>query len=124
MTFPDPFVSIWQEGLCRIERLKVATGVFERGIGLMFRTAIPASLGEGFLFPRCRDLHSFGMRFPLDIVWINDRGTIQDIRRNIHPQHIIRGPKSARHVFEVKAGRLPEWCDAPLEFRSTTPYRA
>jgi uncharacterized membrane protein (UPF0127 family) len=117
MTFSSPFVSVWQDGTCRIEHLKVATGFFERGIGLMFRKTIPASVGAGFLFPNCRDLHSFGMRFNLDVVWINDSGEIIDLRRNIPPNQIIRGPKSARHVFEVAAGRLPELGRELLELR-------
>lgn len=117
MTFPGPFVSVWQDGHCRISRLKVATGLFERGIGLMFRKTIPASLGSGFLFPRCRDLHSFGMRFNLDVVWFDEHGNIQEIRRNLPPGRLFKGPKTARHVFEVNAGTLPTLSETPLKFK-------
>ncbi|MCC5843864.1 MAG: DUF192 domain-containing protein [Verrucomicrobia bacterium] len=117
MTFQGPAVSVWQDGSCRIEQLKVAKGLFERGIGLMFRRNVPAACGAGFLFPRCRDLHSFGMRFPLDVVWLDDKGAILQIRRSIPPGKVIRGPKTARHVFEVKAGTLPDLSESPLEFR-------
>lgn len=118
MTFPGPSVSVWQEGTCRIEKLTVAKGFFQRGIGLMFRRDVPAARGSGFLFPRCRDLHSFGMLFNLDVVWIDDRGTILHIRRDIPPGTFIRGPKQARHVFEVKAGTLPELGREPLEMHT------
>jgi uncharacterized membrane protein (UPF0127 family) len=118
MTFQTRAVSVWQVGACRIETLKIARGLFERGIGLMFRRDVPAACGAGFLFPHCRDLHSFGMRFPLDVVWINDDGAILDIRRGIPPGKVIRGPKTARHVFEVKAGTLPDLSECPLEFHA------
>lgn len=117
MTFPDPLVSLWQEDVCRIERLRVARGLVERGKGLMFRNEVPESCGAGFLFPRCRDLHSFGMRFSLDVVWFDDEGNILEVRRGIRPGKVIKGPKGARHVFEVKAGELPDLSEAPLEFR-------
>jgi len=117
MNLPGPSVSVWQDGSCRIEKLNVARGFFERGIGLMFRSGVPSRCGAGLLFPRCRDLHSFGMQFPLDVVWFDDDGTIANIRRGIPPGNVIRGPKSARHVFEVKAGTLPDLSGAHLEFR-------
>ncbi len=118
MTFPKvPLVSIWQDGQCRIEQIRIARGLFERGIGLMFRKAVPASCGAGFLFPRCRDLHSFGMRFKLDVVWLDAQGVVVEVRREIPPGKIIRGPKTAQHVFEVKAGTLPRLNAAPLMFQ-------
>lgn len=110
-------VSVWQAGVCVIPRMRVAWGFWERGVGLMFRRDVPGRCGAGYVFPKCRDLHSFGMRFALDVVWVDDAGKVKGVRRGVPPGKVIRGPKAACHVFEVAAGRLPDLSDEVLVFR-------
>ncbi len=55
--------------------------------------------GEGLLIPRCRAVHTFGMRFALDLVFIDSRGlTVRRLSR-VPPR---------RFVFEPAADRVLE----------------
>ena len=55
-------------------------------------------------FPRCRSLHTLGMRFPLDLVWLDADGRPVRIDRNVSPRR-ARTCLRARSVVEVVAGR-------------------
>jgi uncharacterized protein len=51
--------------------------------------------GEGLLIPRCRSVHTFGMRFALDLVFLEERGRVVELRRSVRPGHIVRCPEGA-----------------------------
>ena len=59
--------------------------------------------GWGLLFPRCRSVHTFGMRFPIDLVFLDRHGWPIAIRRGVQPGRIVRHRKAAA-VIETKAG--------------------
>jgi uncharacterized membrane protein (UPF0127 family) len=61
-------------------------------------------------FPRCRSLHTFGMRFALDLVWLDGAGRPVRVDRDVPPRR-LRTCLAARSVVEVGAGRA----DALLE---------
>jgi uncharacterized membrane protein (UPF0127 family) len=64
-----------------------------RLIGLAF--APPAVL----LIPHCRSVHTFGMRHPLDLYWL-DGDRIVRIDRDVPPRR-VRVCRRARSVLEV-----------------------
>lgn len=111
-------VALWQDGECRVPRIRVARGVWERGIGLMFRKRVPERCGTGYVFLNCRELHTFGMRFRLDMVWLDAEWNIVQVRRGVPPGRVARGPREARHVFEAAAGSLPELGDSPIRWEA------
>lgn len=63
-----PLVATMGDG-SRIEGFaSVARGYWQRLAGLMGQEAQPE--GCGLLFPRCTSIHTFWMRFPIDVVWL------------------------------------------------------
>ena len=46
--------------------------------------------GEGLLIPRCRSVHTFGMRFALDLVFLTAEGRVLTLRREVPPGRIAR----------------------------------
>jgi uncharacterized membrane protein (UPF0127 family) len=50
----------------------VADGFASRLLGLAFLSRRRA--GSGLLIPRCRSVHTFGMRFPIDVVFLDRAG--------------------------------------------------
>ena len=58
-------------------RVPVARGLRARLLGLTLLDRERA--GVGLLIPRCRSVHTIGMRFPLDVVFLDDAG--REIRR-------------------------------------------
>jgi uncharacterized membrane protein (UPF0127 family) len=51
--------------------------------------------GQGLLIPRCRSVHTFGMRFSLDLLFFDDEGRVIDLRRQVPPRRIARNPAAA-----------------------------
>ena len=79
---------------------RVARGFRQRLIGLAWcRTPRAAAL----LLPRCRSVHTFGMRFPLDLFWLGPDGDIVRVDRGVPPWRVVRC-RAARAVVEVPAG--------------------
>ena len=72
-----------------------------RALGLAGLPSIPD--GTGLLLPRCRSVHTFGMRFPLDLLWLDDAGALVRLDRAVPPGR-IRACRSARSVLETRAG--------------------
>ena len=58
------FVALERSGLLGLE-VPVATTRLSRLLGLALLRRRRA--GAGLLIPRCRSVHTFGMRFPLDL---------------------------------------------------------
>ena len=56
--------------------------------------------GTGLLIPRCRSVHSFGMRFPLDLVFLDSEGRPCSIRRAVPPRRIA-SDRRANAVLEL-----------------------
>ena len=69
--------------------------------GLAWRREPPD--GWALLFPRCRSVHTFGMRFPIDVVFLDRHGWPIAIRRGVRPGRIVRH-RNAAAVIETKAG--------------------
>jgi uncharacterized protein len=58
----------------------------------------------GLHIPKCRSVHTFTMRFPLDLVWLDRAGSVVRIDRDVPPRR-MRTCLRARSVVEVNAGR-------------------
>jgi uncharacterized membrane protein (UPF0127 family) len=80
------------KGLERTEILgfdvPVATIRVSRLLGLALLSREDA--GVGLLIPRCRSIHTFGMRFPLDVLFLDAEGRVIDLRRAVPPGRFIR----------------------------------
>jgi uncharacterized membrane protein (UPF0127 family) len=82
--------------------IRVARGLVARMRGLAF-----APPGDGLEIPRCNSIHTFGMRYPLDLIWIDADRRVVRIDRDVPPRR-VRGCRGARSVIEVPAGGAEE----------------
>lgn len=82
----------------------VARGFRARLLGLAFldRTEV----GAGLLIPRCASVHTFGMRFPLDLFFLNERGAPLAIHRQVPPRRLVSG-RGAAAVLEIPSTPSP-----------------
>ena len=78
----------------------VATSRRARLLGLAWLRAVPPSCA--LLLPRCRSVHTFGMRFALDLVWLDGDGAVVRVDRSVPPRR-VRWCRSARAVLERPA---------------------
>lgn len=45
---------------------------------------------EGLLIPRCRGVHTFGMRFALDLIFLDGEGRVVELRHDVPPRRLAR----------------------------------
>jgi uncharacterized membrane protein (UPF0127 family) len=69
---------------------------------------------EALHLPRTRSVHTFGMRFALDLVWLDRHGGVVRIDRNVAPRR-LRTCLRARSVVELAAGRAEAFVDSARE---------
>ena len=65
----------------------------------------PERAGEGLLIPRCRSVHTFGMRFPLDVCFLDREGVAISSRRAVPRNRIVSHPR-ADSVLELPVARV------------------
>jgi uncharacterized protein len=83
-----------------------------RALGLAGLRDLPVHVA--LLIARCRSVHTIGMRFPLDLVWLDDAGGPIRIDRAVRPGR-IRTCRAARSVLETRAGAAGAFVAAGLE---------
>ena len=84
-----------------IEPLHVARRFDERTRGLLDRTALADA--EGLWLPRCRLVHTFGMKFPIDLVYLTESGEICKVVEGLRPAR-LSACLGAASVIELKSG--------------------
>jgi uncharacterized membrane protein (UPF0127 family) len=80
--------------------LRRASDPLARLLGLAGLRALPP--GSGLLLPGTRSVHTFGMRFALDLVWLDRAGRIVRVDRAVQPGR-LRGCRAACAVVELPA---------------------
>jgi len=96
-------------------RVAVASSWRARLRGLAGLPVLPAAVG--LELPRCRSVHTVGMRFALDLVWLDGAGVVVRVDPDVAPLR-LRSCRRARSVVEVAAGRGDAFA-AALGARST-----
>lgn len=84
--------------------VEVARRGGERVRGLRGRDALLA--GHGLLLPRCRSVHTFGMRFPIEVVLLDQSHRVVRVVP-MAPRRVLFPRPRVRHVLEVAAGDGP-----------------
>lgn len=99
-----------RDGQPWVDRVRVATSLYDRMRGLLGCSGLPA--GAGLLIEHCGSIHTVGMRFPIDVVFIDRHWRVCRVYRNIRPGRLwISGGWRARRALEVAAG----WLAVPIE---------
>lgn len=60
--------------------------------------------GEGLLIVPCNSIHMFGMKYPLDVLFLSKENEVVAILENIQPWRASRVYGKAQKVLEVRAG--------------------
>src|SRR5438477_1108181 len=76
----------------------VARSFRTRLVGLALRRAPPR---HALLIPGCRSVHTFGMRFALDLVWLDAEGRVVRIDRAVPPRRMRWCRAAAGGVVEI-----------------------
>ena len=86
------------------DRITVADRWWQRFKGLLGRKDLAP--GEGLLLQPCRSVHMLGMRFPLDVAFLDREGTVVAAYPNLRPGSRTRWHQRAASALELPAGTL------------------
>lgn len=76
----------------------------ERTRGLLGLDCLPE--GEALVFPKCRQVHTFGMRFTVDVLFLDREGEVVHLVRSLKPRRMTRWVLRARTTVELPAGTI------------------
>ena len=82
-------------------RARVAASFTARFRGLMGAAELPP--GSGLLLPRTSSVHTHFMRFPIDVVFLDDEHRVVSVIRALKPWR-FGAAKGASSVLELAAG--------------------
>jgi len=85
----------------RIDRL---TGFFQRAIGLLVRSSVQRD--EGVWLSSSHAIHTLGMRYAIDVLFVDREGCVLRICRNVRPNRLSLSCRKANAVVELGGGAL------------------
>jgi uncharacterized protein len=91
-------------GCVLAERAELATRALDRMRGLLGRDGLDA--GTGLVIDPCNSIHTFFMRFPIDVLFLDVEGDVIRAFDTLPPWRLTRIYAAARQVVELPAGRL------------------
>lgn len=86
--------------------LEAADGFFSRFAGLQLRA--PLERGRALALVPCASVHTFFMRFDLDLAMVDRSGRVLAVRRGVRPWRMVIAPSQTFAVIEFTSGFLPE----------------
>lgn len=86
-------------------RLEAATTSATRRKGLLGRNGLSA--GEGLWIAPCESVHTFFMRFPIDLVYLDRQLRVKKVRHSVGPWR-MSACLSAHSILELPAGTIRE----------------
>jgi uncharacterized protein len=119
----DARLRIWnltrQTELARF--VDVADNSAKRRKGLLGREGLP--VGEGLWIVPCEAVHTFGMQFPIDLVYLDRDKRVKHVRSDMRPRR-ISACLSAHSVLELASGSIRRTQTKPgdkLDFSMALP---
>jgi uncharacterized membrane protein (UPF0127 family) len=93
--------------------MRVATGFRARLLGLAFSRRA----AEPLLIPRCRSVHTFGMRFAIDVVFLDRHGRVLRVASAVPPGRVVscRGAAAVVETAAGEAGRITRMAEDPRQ---------
>lgn len=85
------------------ERIRVADSWWSRARGLLGRRL---GEGEGLLIRPCRAVHMFGMRYPIDVAFLDAGSRVVAMYAELQPSRLTRFHRTADAALELPAGQL------------------
>lgn len=92
-------VLVRKNGSTFLARCGIMETMQERGVGLLNRTSLDAD--EGLWFPHGTNAHTFFMRFPIDLAFLNSKGKVIALYPSLRPWRM-----SWWHLFALGGGML------------------
>lgn len=99
-----------KDGAVISHKMVTATNTFSRMLGLMFSEKLPDC--DGFLISPCNSIHTFFMRYSLDVLFLDKNFKIVKVIYDLTPWKMTWIYFKSRHVLEMKAGTMKKGLNA------------
>lgn len=86
-------------GVALAERARHATGLWERLVGLLGTDELGSDLG--LVLEPCNSVHMFGMRYPIDVLFLDAAGRVLHIAEGLRPWRMTKVVRGARVAIEL-----------------------
>ena len=86
------------------ERVGIAATRATRAIGLLLHKELPK--GEGLWIMPSRGVHTWGMRFAIDVISLDESGRVVDLAENLKPWRMRLPRPGCVGVLELPAGSI------------------
>ena len=93
-----------ETGLVIANRVTIASTRFQRAIGLLGRTGLEP--GEALWITPCHGVHTWFMRFSIDVLAMDANGVVVDAVSTLKPWRMRLPKPGASTVLELPAGTL------------------
>jgi len=93
---------IGSSGILLAEEVETADSLLARFKGLLGREVLLA--GQALWLRPCNGIHTFGMRFPIDVVVLDRLLTVRAIHHDLHPNRMTPLYPVGCSVLELAAG--------------------
>ncbi len=104
MSLPGPGLVNRRNGAVLARQVERAVSVRARLRGLLGRTALPE--GAALVIEPCTSIHTFFMRFPIDVAFVARDGRVLRAISDLRPWRATRLYPAAALVVELPAGTL------------------
>lgn len=100
-----PTARLEKDGAVLVASVELAHGLLQRIRGLLGRRRLPA--GRAMHLRPCPAIHTVGMQFSLDVVFLDGDMRVVRIVRDVAPFRMVGGGRTARSALEMQAGWFP-----------------
>lgn len=97
--------AIYRDGTCLIPTVWRADNPWARLRGLLGRRPLRGNAAEALLLVPCSSIHTFAMRYALDVVFLDADECVLDWQCDLRPWR-AKAQRRARHTLELAAGGL------------------
>lgn len=92
------------DGRCIARHVEMACSFRSRCLGLLRRANIPDQ--QGLLLVPGGSIHTLGMRFNIDVVFLNRQMRVLELLEYVPPWRVVIAPRGTARVLELAAGRI------------------
>ncbi len=86
------------------DNAKVADNFVSRSIGLISKKFFAE--GESLIIKPCCSIHTFFMRFAIDVLFVNRKNEIIALYENVKPWRVLPIHPTSVYVIELRAGTI------------------
>lgn len=89
------------------DNIKVAATFFTRLVGLLTTASLAA--GTGLMIKPCNSVHTLGMRYPIDVIFVDDYDRVIKVVAGLKPSRLAT-QRGAGYVIELPIGTIVATC--------------